>query len=224
MTAYFVTPLILVVIWALFFRTLRLADYPVPVALAVAFVCIAQAGFWISPLTAAGGLWLALAMTLATTSALSFAERQDDARTIVALGGSLAAIQLADPSGDIVAALALPMLAGLKRGRLSQNAGLFFVLLFIPCLTAIGLSCLMSQAHFNVAQWLAQYAHVNGRAKLAETPSRFSSLLFFAPLLPAIVPVAPEFRAKRTWSVLALVLPVILAAFADMAWPSNAVR
>ncbi|GEM_PF-2338757 len=216
MTAYVLAPLVLTLIWILFFRMLRSADYPVPMSLAVAFVCIAQAGLWVSPLSAAGGLWFALAMALAASSALAFAERQDDARAIFALGGSLAAIQLADPSGDIVAALALPMLAGLPRARFSRNAGLLLVLLFIPCLTAIGMAWFTTQTHFNFAQWLARNSQISAASGFVESRSRASWVLFLAPLLPAIVPVAAEFRSRRSWSVLALVLSVVLASFATV--------
>lgn len=97
-------------------------------------------------------LWLAVGVLAVAMSAEAFAKRAD-ARRIILFGGSLAAIQLLDPLGGIVAAGLLPATLAIGRGRAEarQMAGLFALLMFMPVMMALLLLYLTRIQHIDPA-------------------------------------------------------------------------
>lgn len=108
------------------------AGYSTKQAVLLAVMTLGEAG---PLLTAVIGqsLWLAVGVLAVAMSAEAFA-RQADVRRIVLLGGSLAAIQLLDPLGIVVAAGLLPATLALERNRGGPRRalGLYVLLMFMP--------------------------------------------------------------------------------------------
>ena len=94
-------------------------------------------------------LWLATGAVLVAASAVSFA-RRDDARGLIRLGASLAAIQLVAPLSGLIVAAFLPRLLGLDRKGAAQSAGFYALILFMPVVTACALFYLARVQHFDI--------------------------------------------------------------------------
>jgi hypothetical protein len=97
---------------------------------------------------------LALLLFLIAWQAGNFARAQN-ARMVIVLGVSLAAVQFVSPGGVIVAAIVAPVLATFHVPQNGRNAGILVLLLFIPVGTALLLSYLARETHFIPAAWLS---------------------------------------------------------------------
>ena len=116
---------------------LRRAGYGPAMACGIALLSLLQAGVVLALLRPGHSLWLALAMAAVVGSASAFAERED-VRRIILFGGSLAAIQIADPLGGLLAAGLLPVAVAMGRAGSEprKTLGLYALLLFVPIMTA----------------------------------------------------------------------------------------
>lgn len=119
------------------FGWLRGAGIPTGAAILIMLFAALQAG----PVLAVAGeghsLWLALALGGVTASAAAFAERED-ARRVILFGSALAAIQLADPLGGMLAAGLVPVAVAMHAGtEPRRTAGLYALLLFLPLATGV---------------------------------------------------------------------------------------
>lgn len=150
-------------------------------------------------------------------SAISLVREREDVRAVIALGGSLGAIQIVDPAGGAIAALALPMLVGLQRKRLSQQWGLLVILLFIPVMVA---AVLAFAANYFPAFDPSPFAVSADESFIAPSHillrQSLASLVFF---IPGLLPFAwaLSLRSGRTREMTALcvvALAVVLAAVA----------
>jgi len=94
-------------------------------------------------------LWLAIGAGMIAASAVSFA-RREDARGLIRLGASLAAIQLLAPLSGLIVAALLPRFLGLGRKGAAQSAGLYALILFMPAITALVFLYLAQVQHFDI--------------------------------------------------------------------------
>ena len=98
-------------------------------------------------------LLLAIGASMVAASAVSFT-RRDDARGIIRLSASLAAIVLLDPAGGLILAALVTGLFGLRRKGMAQSAGFYALILFMPAVTALALFYLARFQHFDVPRLL----------------------------------------------------------------------
>lgn len=139
---------------------------------------------------------LALAFLLGLIAAVanSLAEALS-ARGVVVMGLSLAATQIANPLGALLAAMFAPLFTlRMPDAARGKNAGLLLLLLFIPAITALVLAYLARTAHFD------PFPHLAGSFDRAIQPLLFSHM---APRAKGIV---------EALVVTVLALPVWLAA------------
>ena len=164
---------------------LRRAGYGGTTAVALSTLALAQAGTVVAIAERGHSLWLAVGIGAMAASASSFAERED-ARGIILVGSSLAAIQLCDPMGGLVAAGLLPATLAMGRGREDSRkaVGLYALVLFLPVMMALLLLYLSGERHIDMARLLAGSPPLASRA---DAGSRFSVALglviVLAPLL-----------------------------------------
>lgn len=203
-----------VLLGALIFRALHRAGFTLPSCAAVSALTLTQAGPVLSLASNGQGLWLSLGVLALAGSAAAFAADRQDAKTIIALGGSLGAIQLLDPAGGIVAAISLPVFAGFHRRRPAETAGLFVLLLFVPCLCAVLLAYSAWRFHFNPAQWLA----IHSETGMLSLPLRPAPLdwLFFLPVCPLLLPAFIRRATRQTLAVGLVAAAMTLAGFVSM--------
>jgi hypothetical protein len=200
-----------------FIRQLRKADYSLSVCLLIAVIGLGQAGLVMGLATGGQAILFALVIYALGASAILLAQQKEDARAVIALGGSLGAIQIVDPAGGMIAALALPMLVGLQRTRLAQQWGLLVTLLFIPVLVAIVLA---SVANYFPAADMSWFA-VSADESFIAPPNMLlrlslNSLVFFIPgAVPIVWALVTRRGRKREILALAVVaLAVVVAACA----------
>ena len=186
MTAMILTALLPAVLLAGgFLIWLRRAGYGGTTAVALSTLALAQAGTVVAIAERGHSLWLAVGIGAMAASASSFAERED-ARGIILVGSSLAAIQLCDPMGGLVAAGLLPATLAMGRGREDSRkaVGLYALVLFLPVMMALLLLYLSGERHIDMARLLAGSPPLASRA---DAGSRFSVALglviVLAPLL-----------------------------------------
>ncbi len=98
-------------------------------------------------------IWLAVGISMVAASAMSFT-RRDDARGIIRLSASLAAIVLIEPAGGLILTALLTRLFGLRRKGMAQSAGFHALILFMPAVTALALFYLARFQNFDVARLL----------------------------------------------------------------------
>lgn len=190
---------------------LRRAGYGWPVAVTLSAFALSQAGM-IAAVTGPGhSLWLALGVGAVAASTSAFAERED-ARRIILVGSSLAAIQLCDPMGGLVAAGLLPATIAARQTRDGphKTAGLYALLLFLPVMAALVLLYLSRAQHLDLARLLAGPSlpglHLDVRW-------RFSPALGLAAVL---VPLLIElWRWKSARPALFVAIAVIASALFD---------
>ncbi|HSZ73969.1 MAG TPA: hypothetical protein VK779_04045 [Rhizomicrobium sp.] len=135
-------------------RDLNAARFsPIAIA-ALTILTFAQAGLFfcvsgnISP-------WPALAASTVASSASSFAARRNP-RNVILLGGSLAVVQMLHAAGGVIAAIMLPVCAGLPRSirEAQRTAGLYALLVFIPAMMAVLLAYLHNTISFEPSTFL----------------------------------------------------------------------
>jgi len=170
------------------FVWLRRAGYAPLAAGMLAALGLAQGGVVLSALEPGHSLWLAVGVAAIAASVGAFMER-DDARHAILVGGSLAAIQVCDPMGGLVAAGMLPAAVAASHRRSDPRGalGLYALLLFLPAMTALILLYLAYGAHLAPAHLLMGAA---SSAVHREIPERFAPALglglVLVPLLPGL--------------------------------------
>lgn len=194
-----------------FLTWLRRAGHAWPVAIMLSVFALLQAGM-IAAVTGPGhSLWLALGAGAVAASASALAERED-ARRIILVGSSLAAIQLCDPMGGLVAAGLLPATIAARQAREGphKTAGLYALLLFLPVMAALVLLYLSRAQHLDLARLLAGPPLPGLRL---DVRWRFSPALG---LLAVLVPLLIELCRKGSGRpVLFVAIAVIASALFD---------
>jgi hypothetical protein len=163
------------------FLWLSRAGYGRAMALTLTVLAATQAGVAVAVVRPGHSLWLALGVAAVAASASAFAERES-VRRIILVGGSLAAIQVSDPMGGLVAAGVLPATMALAQGRDDRRkaAGLYALLLFMPVIAAVLLLYLSRSLHIDAARLLAGQVRPSVRPPLS---FRFALVLGFASIL-----------------------------------------
>lgn len=135
-------------------QDLRAARFSFAATGALVALAFAQAGLFLSA-NGGGSIWLALAAYAVASSAADFAAHRKP-RSVILLGVSLALVQMLDPMGGMIAALMLPVCAGLPRSirEAKRTAGLYALLLFIPAMMAVVLAYLNNAIAFDSARFL----------------------------------------------------------------------
>lgn len=131
------------------------AGYSCALAALLTVLILAEAG----PLLAATtgqSLWLAVGVLAVAVSAEAFA-KQVDVRRIILFGSALAAIQILDPLGGVVAAGLLPttLVLGRQHGGARQTFGLYLLLMFVPLMMAVLLLYFVCVRHFDPTGFFA---------------------------------------------------------------------
>lgn len=201
-----------VVTAALLFVWLRRAGYPSRAAGVLTGIVLAQGGFLVAIAEPDHSLWLALGVAATAASIAAFAGR-DDARHAILVGGSLAAIQVCDPMGGLIATGMLPAALAAGHGRVTdprRAAGLYTLLLFLPVMTAL---------------ILLYVAHVYGTvspvpfAAAGPAPARRIGLWRFGPVLGLALVLVPAMaglhRNRRGRAALAIAAGIIGSAAFD---------
>ncbi len=245
MTALFLKSFLPAILLATgFFIWLRHARFDCGMAGLLTGVIFAQAGVLICAVEPGHSLWLTAGTAAVAASAANFAARQD-ARRVIILGGSLAAIQFSAPLGGLMAAGMLPaaVAIGHARSDLRKTAGLFALLLFVPAITAGVLFYLARVQNFTVADFAS--VPLRPGAQEGFTPWLVASfglvvvplpaqwglrcaLYGRAPLLVALGSVAAAVLAAIAGmtgdpsSLMAVAAPLTLAALAG--WPPSRER
>ena len=171
------------------FLWLSRAGYGRTMALTLTVLAAAQAGVTVAVVQPGHSLWLALGVAAVAASASAFAERES-VRRIILVGGSLAAIQVSDPMGGLVAAGVLLATMALAEGRDDRRkaAGLYALLLFMPVIAAVLLLYLSRSLHIDPARLLT------GQVR----PVMHRPLSFrFAPILGLASILAPSLYGLR---------------------------
>lgn len=138
---------------ALLAADLQAQGYGIAASLALAGLGVAQPAY----LAEAGALHatlLALATCAIGICAIALAKEQS-ARRIILLGGSLAGAQLVDLTDGMAAVLVLPALLRLPHARaeLERTIGLYILLLFLPTLLLLGRLYFAWLGHGEIARW-----------------------------------------------------------------------
>ena len=122
------------------------------VAAALTALMLLQAGIVCSVCAPGHSLWLAAGIGALAAGATVFAQRED-ARGLILFGGALAAVQLCDPLGVLLAAGMLPSAAmfGHPPRDARKAAGLYSLLFFAPVLTAASMFYLADMRHIAIA-------------------------------------------------------------------------
>jgi hypothetical protein len=162
-------------------QDLRRARFSSVAITAFVTLAFAQAGLFVS-LRGGGSIWLALAVYTVASSAADFAAHRNP-RSVILLGSSLALAQTLDPMGGIIAALMLPVCAGLPRSapEARRTAGLYALLLFIHAMMAVLLAYLNHTIAFDPARFLGA-SIASGEAPTHLSPAA-SNLFFIAALI-----------------------------------------
>lgn len=187
------------------FVWLRRADYTRLTAGLFAAFALAQSGIVLALAEAGHSLWLAVGVAAIAASIGAFAEC-DDARRAILVGGSLAAVQVCDPMGGLIAAGMLPAAIAVSHRRSDPRGafGLYTLLLFPPASTAVLLLYLAYGAHIVAVQLLAPAAPA---AAYREVPERFTAAFGLGlVLLPAFAGSHRTARGRATLLVAAAVI------------------
>ncbi|HEX3811098.1 MAG TPA: hypothetical protein VHW02_15495 [Rhizomicrobium sp.] len=210
MSAMVMFAVTLLVFAAVIYRRLRQAGFAIATASAVTLLTSAQAGIFCS----VGGLWLALGVCAIVLAAAEFSTR-DNVRSLIALGGSLSAIQLVNPAGGAVAALLLPV--AMSRTGAMLGYGRLILLLFAPAVTAVLLASLYWFFHFNSAEIVSSFAQpaVSWQSAALVPVPRYFTLFFFLPAVAAFAPLIwREDRPTALKAVFAVMIAIVIAEFA----------
>ena len=194
-----------------FLSWLRGAGYAWPVAVTLSVLAFSQAGMIAAVSEPGHSLWLALGVGAVAASASAFAERED-ARRIILVGSSLAAIQLCDPMGGLVAAGLLPATIAARQARDGphKTAGLYALLLFLPVMAAFVLLYLSRAQHIDLARLLARPSLPDLRL---DARWRYSPALG---LVAVLVPLFSELCRRRSGRpALFVAIAVIASALFD---------
>lgn len=198
---------------ALMFRHLRLMGYSRrDTAILVVLACVQlAAAFSASTLHA---LLLALALFIMAKAAMKFSAAQS-ARGVIALGLSLAAVQIVSPAGLLVSVIVVPTLAtahvpDASRGK---NAGLFLLLLFTPLMSAAVFAYLARELQFD------PWSHMAGpfddliRSRIFDRLNpRRSGLIDAIALIAAAFPTWWMAARSRRAGVVAIIVCALIAA------------
>jgi hypothetical protein len=192
------------------FHLLRRGAFSSSHAALLTLLIMAQAGTALSLLSGGATLWLAVGIGAVAASAASFAERED-LRRVILLGGALAAIQICDPSGTVVAAGMMPATFALGAPReFEKAAGFYASVLFLPLCMA-GLLLYLSREGYVLS--------FPGGVGSGHPQSLASRLLLAVATCAVVAPALYPVRRTRVGSALVLVtaaavFAAIFAAFA----------
>ena len=194
----------------LFLIWLNRAGYPKFAAVLLSALVFIQSGVLRSLTEPGHSLWLSVGVGAVAASASAFLGR-DDARSVILVGGSLAAIQICDPMGGLVAAGVVPVaiVAVHDDANVMRSAGLYSLLFFLPVMTALILLYLTRVLHIDPAQVLGA----------ASAPRRWRSgaLGRFAPAVAlgvVLLPLLPGLRFTRQGRATLLVSGTLIVSAA----------
>lgn len=191
---------------------LRRADYGRAAAVTLSAFALAQAGTVVAIIGRGHSLWLAAGVGAMAMSVSAFSERED-ARRIILVGGSLAAVQLCDPVGGLVTVGLLPATLAMRRrqGNPQKAVGLYALLLFLPVMMALLLLHLPGEQRTDAVRLLAGSPPL---ALRAEAGSRFSPVLALVVVLaPLLVDLRPRGAGRAALLVaIAIVASAVLDA------------
>ncbi len=161
-------------------RDLSAARFSPAATAALMMLTFAQAGLFFCA-SGDASPWSALAASTVASSASSFASRRNP-RNVILLGGSLAIVQMLHVAGGVIAAIMLPVCAGLPRSirEAQRTAGLYALLIFIPAMIAVLLAYLHHAIGFEPSGFLD--------ASVAAPAPSHSNLIF---MIAAVALCAP---------------------------------
>lgn len=196
-------------------RDLRAAGYSlnVSVALVVLFSLQLAAGF---SANASRALMLAFAIFIVAKAALEFSAAQN-ARRVIVLGLSLAAVQIASPAGLMVSAIAAPPLAAAhgpvpSRGK---NVGLLLLTLFPPLMSAMIFAYFAREFQFDLwAHMAGPFDHLFRPQKFDPLNAQRNALINIIALGAAAFPVWGMVWWSRRARIVAVIVSALLAAVA----------
>lgn len=198
-------------------QDLRAARFSFRATAALAILGFAQAGLFLSA-RGGGSIWLALGVYAVASSAADFAAHRNP-RGVILLGGSLALVQMLDPMGSMIAALMLPVCAGLPRSirEAKRTAGLYALLLFIPAMMAVLLAYLNNAIAFDAPRVLgASVSSHDAQTYLSPAASILFAFVALAICAPALW-LAAFVRALRRRPGLLVAATALVVTIASVA-------
>lgn len=184
---------------------LRTEGYGPSASVALGGLAIAQPAYAMG-VNALHTALLALATCAIGVCAVSLAKEQS-ARRIILLGGSLAGAQLVDLPDGIAAALMLPAVLRLPRSRveLEHMIGLYVLLLFLPALVLLGRFYFALLGQSDIPHWDAPSPAASDRAAFAAIDA---AIVF----LPALLQTLALAQGTAVSAVLSLAAATLIAA------------
>jgi hypothetical protein len=174
-------------------------------------------------------LLLALAIFVSAKAAMEFVGA-GSVRGIIAMGVSLAAVQIVSPSGIVVSAIVAPALAASQPSRPAhgRNTGLLLLLLFMPLASAAILAYLAREFRFEPWAYMASpFDHLLPAQIFDNASPRRSGAINSVAMAAAAFPIwwmAPRSRRAGLVAVVAsaLVAAVALAALMQRSYSFGA--
>lgn len=195
---------------------LRAAGYSAGFAATVAALAAVQMASALSTVLLPAML-LAASLFATTRCALAFA-RTHGVRPVIAMGASLATVQIASPVGAVTTAFLAPVLATLpgRSGSRARNIGLLFLLLFLPVAEAASLAYFSRGFHFSPYALMATSLDglVPRQALLAAAEPRLAGLIDVLAVVVLAFPVWLVALQNRALDVVACVTAALIAAIA----------
>ena len=151
---------------------------------------------------------LAVAIAASGTSFL----RRGNARDVLLVGGSLAGVQAVTPMGGLLAALLIPVLAGMPKspGAVARQSGLYLLLFFLPVLAALGLAYF---ARAGIADPVAAFRGLQLAGFSADAPPpRAAQLALAGASMLIAVPALIGTLAKRERRTVLAIFPALVGS------------